>query len=377
LWKNDEKRPNQPHGHRPPEKHGRAGHGGTPLNTLQGDTMKEILYACIIICLVGGNAYSLTEHELKILKDSVKEMCLFPDRSAEYLKVEGTAKAGLPVPVKIIKGELSGKIAYEKWKGIPVTLDKYKTDPRQCAQEMLKILVPAFKSTTKQPPPKKLKEPKISYGLISYPDKIAPGITFSGVTWREDYSRHSFTIQNDSSETPVTDVKVSLSIPAGFVSYKIQTNEGCQDAVLSQASNEGGLGSNGVIQKTTRYFVNDLTTSIARMAPRSRLSVFFIASYRGAGDDPFWCEIEYSYSDGKENHRRHFRYPVKVISETPFAIQIDQSKNMANQKVKATLRMMPENPLVFSPNGSVEEHKEWPSTAPPRPYVQPGSTTGH
>lgn len=111
--------------------------------------MRSIAVFCIFIFLLVGNAIALTQKELKTLQDSVKEMCLFPDRTAEYLKVEGNAKAGLPVAVKIVKGELSGNISYGTWTGIPVTLDKYKTDPRQCAQEMMRILVPAFSTKAK------------------------------------------------------------------------------------------------------------------------------------------------------------------------------------------------------------------------------------
>ena len=91
-------------------------------------------------------ANALTPQELNSLTAAVKEMCLVPDRSGDYLKVEGDAKAGLPVVVKVVKAELSGKLTYESWKGIPIALDKYKTDPRACANEMLKILVPAFGS---------------------------------------------------------------------------------------------------------------------------------------------------------------------------------------------------------------------------------------
>jgi hypothetical protein len=91
-------------------------------------------------------ASALTTLELKALQGSVHEMCLLPDRSGDYLKVEGEAKAGLPVAVKVIKGDISGKISYDTWKGIPITLDKYKTDPRQCALEMMKLLLPSFKS---------------------------------------------------------------------------------------------------------------------------------------------------------------------------------------------------------------------------------------
>ncbi len=105
----------------------------------------------LALLLFSVTANALTQQELNSLTVAVKEMCLVPDRSGDYLKVEGDAKAGLPVVVKIVKAELSGKLTYENWKGIPIALDKYKTDPRACANEMLRILVPAFGSQERTP----------------------------------------------------------------------------------------------------------------------------------------------------------------------------------------------------------------------------------
>jgi hypothetical protein len=94
-----------------------------------------------------SSALALDANELKVLRDSVREMCVAPDRMGNYLRTEGEAKVGAPVLVKIIGAEISGKIAYEKWEGISIAADKYKTDPRQCAIEILKILQPAMTSS--------------------------------------------------------------------------------------------------------------------------------------------------------------------------------------------------------------------------------------
>jgi hypothetical protein len=98
------------------------------------------------ICIMVPAQADLTNDQLKSLQDAIKEMCLFPDRAGNYLSVGGEVKVGLPVAVKIVKGDLSGKISYDSWKGIPITLDKYKTDPRQCAVEMTKLLLPSFQT---------------------------------------------------------------------------------------------------------------------------------------------------------------------------------------------------------------------------------------
>ena len=109
--------------------------------------MKKLLLY-ITISIYSSATFALSNSDLTSLKDAVREMCLFPDRSGDYLQTEGEIKAGTPVTIKIVKAELSGKIAYENWNGIPITLDKYKTDPRQCAIEILKILQPALSSTS-------------------------------------------------------------------------------------------------------------------------------------------------------------------------------------------------------------------------------------
>jgi hypothetical protein len=122
--------------------------------------MKLFVGFCFLTLVLAGNAYSLTQQELKIVEDSVVKMCLFPDRKSSFIKVEGNAKAGLPISIKIVKGELSGKIAYETWNGMPIALDKYKTDPRKCAQEIFKILLPAFETKARTGTRKKNIKPK-------------------------------------------------------------------------------------------------------------------------------------------------------------------------------------------------------------------------
>lgn len=102
--------------------------------------------AALTAFTVSWPAQALTTDQLKSLQETVREMCLLPDRAGNYLSVQGEAKAGLPVAVKIVKGEIVGKISYETWKGIPITLDKYKTDPRQCSLEMMRLLLPSFQT---------------------------------------------------------------------------------------------------------------------------------------------------------------------------------------------------------------------------------------
>ena len=66
-------------------------------------------FLCATILLYNSIAYALSDSELASLKSAVQEMCLFPDRTGEYLQTEGEIKAGAPVLVKIVKGELQAR----------------------------------------------------------------------------------------------------------------------------------------------------------------------------------------------------------------------------------------------------------------------------
>jgi hypothetical protein len=107
--------------------------------------MKNYLIAAAVL-FCSSSALALDATELASLRETVREICANPDRVGDYLRTEGEVKVGAPVVVKIITGELSGKLTYEKWRGISIAADHYKTDPRQCATEILKILQPALTS---------------------------------------------------------------------------------------------------------------------------------------------------------------------------------------------------------------------------------------
>lgn len=109
--------------------------------------MFRILLLLLALGTAASQARALSKQELATLTESIKEMCVAPDRMGEYIKAEGVTNVGLPVTIRIVKGEIGGKLTYESWKGIPITLDKYKMDPRQCAVEVLKILLHAFPKT--------------------------------------------------------------------------------------------------------------------------------------------------------------------------------------------------------------------------------------
>lgn len=82
----------------------------------------------------------LNERDLQTITTAVREMCQHPDRRGNLVKVQGEADAG--VILKFIGAELSGTIEKIAWEGINQDVDKYKTDPRECAIQVLgKLLI--------------------------------------------------------------------------------------------------------------------------------------------------------------------------------------------------------------------------------------------
>lgn len=106
--------------------------------------VKYYLAAIAALCCCSSGALALDATQFKALSDTVKEICLFPDRTGSLIQVEGQGAVGAPVLVKIVKADVSGKLSYENWKGIPITADKYKAEPRVCAMEITKLLVAAI-----------------------------------------------------------------------------------------------------------------------------------------------------------------------------------------------------------------------------------------
>jgi hypothetical protein len=105
--------------------------------------IKPLIFLFTLV-LVPFRVIALNEVDLKSLQSSVREMCLHPDRAGTYLKIEGDLNAN--AVLKIAGVSADGKITKESWEGLNQRLDQYKTDPRACAIEVLKILVPLMGS---------------------------------------------------------------------------------------------------------------------------------------------------------------------------------------------------------------------------------------
>lgn len=119
--------------------------GRPTLRLSEGAAMKHLSLAACLFWLTGVFAANaqIASSDLPAVTKAVNEMCLHPDRKGSYLKVEGEIDAG--VIVKVVGAELAGSVSHESWDGISQRLDQYATDPRECAVQILQILIPNFR----------------------------------------------------------------------------------------------------------------------------------------------------------------------------------------------------------------------------------------
>lgn len=99
--------------------------------------------ALVGVCFM-GSAPSATAQgvDLQALSNAVGQMCVQPDKKGSYLRIDGDLNAGATLRVVGVTG--GAKVTKEEWNGINQRIDQYRTDPRQCAIETLKLLVPLY-----------------------------------------------------------------------------------------------------------------------------------------------------------------------------------------------------------------------------------------
>jgi len=100
---------------------------------------------------LSAQTQQLDSAALQQLTQAVHSMCVQPDRRGDFLHLDGNLDAGASLAIAGVSGQ--GKVSKEDWDGINQRLDQYKTDPRDCAVQVLKILVPSFIRPPASPPP--------------------------------------------------------------------------------------------------------------------------------------------------------------------------------------------------------------------------------
>lgn len=205
-----------------------------------------------------------------------------------------------------------------------------------------------FPYTPRKEPQRSLVEtPTADYSFISHAERYQEGLEIHGVKWRQSFSRHSFVVVNRSDLVAMEDFRLFILLPAGIVSHKFLTLEGCQDVVASQYNPAGGIGGkDGVIYKVQDYYRNDLMVSVARLGPGGRLTLELILEYRGGNDNAGWCEINYCYGTQPNQQRNGIRNRIAIQAGDPLSLRVDTSTNMADLEIRQQMIMMPDRPFV-------------------------------
>lgn len=102
------------------------------------------------ICMPLSVSAQIDGESLREITTAVRDMCLHPDRRGNFLRVEGEADAG--VILRFVGTQIAGTIQYENWEGINQRVDEYQMDPRECAVQVLTILIANFQIYRPLPP---------------------------------------------------------------------------------------------------------------------------------------------------------------------------------------------------------------------------------
>ena len=201
--------------------------------------------------------------------------------------------------------------------------------------------------------------PKIEYATIQTLASYTPGSKVDGLLWRFNYSKHLLTVGNSSSED-LTNTIISLSLPAGIVSSKIESSVNVFNVNMSSFNQPISLGKT----KFENTISNSIDISIEKLNKHSTVTISLILDYRNKpkecwnSNQCFWLsDISYQYEKKKEtkDRVRHIN-PRNIVSEKRLSLLIDKSKNYVNQaNIKGTRDIYPISPIVSLPNGAFKQ----------------------
>ena len=106
------------------------------------NTILSVILTVLCISLQTPAIAQTNSISLQEITTAVEKICLHPDRKGNFIRIEGDAQGGLIL--KVIGTNIFG--TKENWEGISQRVDEYKTDPRECAVQVLPILMHSFQS---------------------------------------------------------------------------------------------------------------------------------------------------------------------------------------------------------------------------------------
>lgn len=200
-----------------------------------------------------------------------------------------------------------------------------------------------------------LPAPKPQFHFITLQSNYKPGLEVHGVVWKEDYVLSRFRIKNECNENKMEDVRIKFEIPGGFVSRKVSTQIGADGVSFSEDKLPIGIGSQNTINQTITWYSNRLNLGISTLKENSYVEIDFVIKRVPIRKNGHFS-ISYSfYEDSETKVKEYHTYPLQEL-EPDGRLKID-TENEIIGSYKASARMIPDNPISFKKDGSVEIKK--------------------
>lgn len=193
--------------------------------------------------------------------------------------------------------------------------------------------------------------PELAFSLQHIPSNYATGIQVDGLTWENDFSQYFLKIRNKKAE--IQDLRIDIDFLGGVVKKEIRLQEGLDDIKFSaDGFFNTGIGKNGQINRTFPSYSNNLKISCPKVYQDGYFEIKLILKDVGITENGLF-EASYRYFD-ENNEQKKWANRYKILRRKNRKMYID-SENPFKDAVKRSLHMIPEKPLIFRENGTVEE----------------------
>ena len=202
---------------------------------------------------------------------------------------------------------------------------------------------------------KPLTPPEPTFRIVTMPSNYSSGLKVHNVVWADDYRLYRFELSNTSTKTPMKDIRIEFEIPGGFVSRKVINQAGVYELTFSEDKLPAGIAKGhamGKLVATIPYYSNRLAIGISEFNVQSSLQIDFVVKIvEGMPNGYFSIKYSYLTPDGEIMTERHL-HPI-IKPEKSHSLRIDNKTEITGEHQRS-IAFIPDKPIVFKPNGSVE-----------------------
>lgn len=194
--------------------------------------------------------------------------------------------------------------------------------------------------------------PELSFSLQHIPAKYVVGVEVDGLTWEDDFSQYFLKIRN--SKADIQDLRIDIDFLGGVVHKKIHLQEGVDNDITFSSAGffNTGIGNDGQIDRPFGAYSNNLKISCSRIFQDGYFEIRLILKDQGLTKNGLF-EVSYRYLD-ENNETKKWENRYKILRRESGTTYID-SENPFKDAVTRSLQMIPQKPLVFKKDGSIEE----------------------